>query len=397
MTTVATAGTALLSLSFVFAVTTQEFLGSCIFLFVKHPYDVGDRIEISGTQMLVERISLLYTVFSKTAQNQTTQVPNIVLNNLWIDNVSRSKAMAESIEVDVSYDTSFEDIELLRLEMEKFVRHADNSRDFQPDFSIGVGSVGNLDKLTLQISIQHKSNWHNGIVRATRRSKFMCALALALKKVPIYGPGGGGEALGGPTNPSYSVAVTDQWAEKSRDDATKVKEAARLVPTNTSQTQEEAQELEQQAASELNTRALAVETTGLWDLRDDRSFATSREHSLDVQRSKDVESVRHDLLKKESQRGRRKAGEGLSALSPTDSSTQGHNSHSPRLETFDEEAQTGFSSRFYSVNRGNRSSAAAPVPEEDEQGLYPVATASSRQGTYQSHQGPHGPAPAYRQ
>lgn len=35
VTTLATAGTALLSLSFVFSITAQEFLGSCIFLFVK--------------------------------------------------------------------------------------------------------------------------------------------------------------------------------------------------------------------------------------------------------------------------------------------------------------------------------------------------------------------------
>jgi small-conductance mechanosensitive channel len=74
LTTIATAGTALLSLSFVFAVTTQEFLGSCIFLFVKHPYDVGDRIEIQGTQMLVDRISLLYTVFTRTDRMQVSQV-----------------------------------------------------------------------------------------------------------------------------------------------------------------------------------------------------------------------------------------------------------------------------------------------------------------------------------
>lgn len=38
VTTLATAGTALLSLSFVFSVTCQEVLGSCIFLFVKHSY-----------------------------------------------------------------------------------------------------------------------------------------------------------------------------------------------------------------------------------------------------------------------------------------------------------------------------------------------------------------------
>lgn len=80
ITTLATAGTALLSLSFVFAVTTQEFLGSCIFLFVKHPYDVGDRVDIVGPekeQLIVERISLLYTVFTRIDKMQVVQVCDV--------------------------------------------------------------------------------------------------------------------------------------------------------------------------------------------------------------------------------------------------------------------------------------------------------------------------------
>lgn len=76
--TLATAGTALLSMSFVFAVTTQEFLGSCIFLFVKHPYDVADRVDVAngGEKMylVVEKISLLYTVFTRIDKMQTVQV-----------------------------------------------------------------------------------------------------------------------------------------------------------------------------------------------------------------------------------------------------------------------------------------------------------------------------------
>ncbi|TQS32788.1 hypothetical protein Golomagni_06887, partial [Golovinomyces magnicellulatus] len=208
---IASAGTALLSLSFVFAVTTQEFLGSCIFLFVKHPYDVGDRVDITEKQMVVDRISLLYSVFTRLDTMQVVQIPNIQLNNLWIDNISRSKAMLECINLDVSFDTSFEDIELLRLEMERFVRSPDNSRDFMPDFHISVSSVNSLDMMSLCITIKHKSNWHNDGVRATRRSKFMCALAVALKKIPIYGPGGGSDALGGPANPTYSVSVTDAF------------------------------------------------------------------------------------------------------------------------------------------------------------------------------------------
>lgn len=355
VTVVGTAGTALLSLSFVFAVTTQEFLGSCIFLFVKHPFDVGDRVDINGSQMVVERISLLYSVFKRLDKSQVTQVPNIQLNNLWIDNISRSKAMTECIEVNVSFDTSFEDVELLRLEMEKFVRHPDNSRDFQPDFSIGIGGVGNLDKMLLYVSIKHKSNWHNDSVRATRRSKFMCALAVAMKKVPIYAPGGGNEPLGGPGNPSYSVAVSDDFAAAGRDKAAHNKDAARMVPANPAQTEKEAAAAEQVAISELNTMPLALDTTtSMWDSRDDATVSAVDESVGDDQRrSREIEAIRSELHKKESQRGRRKAGEGLTGaatgLTPTDSQFPPHQ-RSPRLETFDEEATTDMPSTFYGRN-----------------------------------------------
>ncbi|KAK5998079.1 Mechanosensitive ion channel protein Msy2 [Cladobotryum mycophilum] len=377
LTTVATAGTALLSLSFVFAVTTQEFLGSCIFLFVKHPYDVGDRIEVTGLQMVVERISLLYTVFTRSDKGQIVQVPNIVLNNLWIDNVTRSKAMSESFQIDVSYDTSFEDIELLRMEMENFVRSSDNSRDFQPEFNIGVGGVGNLDKLVLNLSIKHKSNWHNDRVRSTRRSKFMCALTVALKKVPIYAPGGGSETLGGPNNPTYSVAVSNDWALSSRDDAAKAKESKRLVPTH--KNADDVFQSEKTAISELNSRNLIIDTTGPWDMRDDRSVVSSQDLSNDGGRSRDIESVRNELYKRESQRGRRRAGEGLSGLTPTDSASAGyHQGLSPRLPTFDEEARTDMPSvlgrsQEGSVHRNSDYRArATSVGEDDADTLHPM-------------------------
>jgi hypothetical protein len=196
--------------------------------------------------------------------------------------------------------------------------------------------------------MKHKSNWHDDVVRATRRSKFMCALALALKRIPIYGPGGGGEVLGGPTNPAYSVAVSDEVAAASRAEAAKAKEDARMIPTNPDQTAKEAAEAEQQAISELNTRALAIDTAAsVWEARDDRTIS-SRDNNTNVpddsRRSREIESIRSELAKKESQRGRRKAGEGLGALSPTDSNQLGgvsSNARSPRLETFDEEANTG--------------------------------------------------------
>ncbi|KXJ96550.1 Mechanosensitive ion channel-domain-containing protein [Microdochium bolleyi] len=341
LTTVATAGTALLSLSFVFAVTTQEFLGSCIFLFVKHPYDVGDRVDITGSeklQLTVERISLLYTVFNRIDKMQVVQVPNIVLNNLWIENVSRSKAMKETFDLNVSYDTTFEDIELLKKEMEKFVRDPDNSRDFQSDIYISCAGVGDLDKLQLKVTILHKSNWHNDSVRSTRRAKFMTALVLALKRVPIYAPGGGGEALGGPTNPAYSVTVSDRDAEIARDKAAREKEALRLVPTQPTAGGESA---EYKAAEALNARDPAAAASEDWGFnRDDRTLRESQEEAVERRRSHDIENMRLDLKKTTSTRsGRRKAGDTIP--SPQLGSAGPNFSITQHMAPFDEEAQMG--------------------------------------------------------
>ncbi|RYP71991.1 hypothetical protein DL771_004460 [Monosporascus sp. 5C6A] len=355
ITTLATAGTALLSLSFVFAVTTQEFLGSCIFLFVKHPYDVGDRVDIAGgssEQLLVEKISLLYTVFIRIDKLQTVQVPNIVLSNCWIENVTRSQAMKEIIQVNVSYDTSFEDIELLRQEMEDFVRHPDNARDFLPDLVISVEGVGDLDKLNLQIAIKHKSNWHNDAVRASRRNRFMCALTLALKRVPIYPPGGGGEALGGPTNPSYSVSISDEIAAAARDKAAEDREAKRMVPSKPAHNNTKASiadDDQMRAAQEFS----AVSPVALADefvyKRDDNTLRERRSgrRSNDLHRSDDM-SNRLSLTKSQSVRGHRRAGDTV-PQSPVGGSTAPSHARgntpgvqvTQHLTPFDEEAQIG--------------------------------------------------------
>ncbi|KAJ5673771.1 hypothetical protein N7462_009210 [Penicillium macrosclerotiorum] len=188
-TVIAAGATSLLSLSFVFSTTAQEVLGSCIFLFVKHPFDIGDRIEVNDKAYIVERISLLFSVFRTVNDHRMTQVPNNILNSLWIDNFTRANAMHEQLTVPVSFDTSFAEIQALRNEMEAFVRDKENCRDFQPDIDVEVSGVGDMDKLELRVDIRHKSNWSNETVRAARRSKFMCALVLATRKVPIRAPG----------------------------------------------------------------------------------------------------------------------------------------------------------------------------------------------------------------
>lgn len=57
------AGTFILGLSWLIGGSLQEVLTSIIFLFIKHPFDVGDRIDIEKCGYTVKEISLLTTVF----------------------------------------------------------------------------------------------------------------------------------------------------------------------------------------------------------------------------------------------------------------------------------------------------------------------------------------------
>ena len=180
---------------------------------------------------MVERISLLYSVFKNVKNGKTVQIPNIVLNQLWVDNITRSKAMREQLSVFVSFDTTFDDVTTLKAELLKFVRDKDNSRDFQPDLDIQVVSIAEMNKMELQVQLQYKGNWANETLRSARRSKFMCALVLALRSVPIYAPGGGAAVLGSADAPTYSVALPPGAAQANKDAFAAGKEAKRLVPS----------------------------------------------------------------------------------------------------------------------------------------------------------------------
>ena len=219
-TVIAAGATSLFSLTFIFSTTAQEVLGSCVFLFVKHPFDVGDRVDISGRSFMVERISLLFTIFRCVSDHRITQIPNAILNTLWIDNLTRANAMHEQLTVSVNFGTTLSHVQSLREEMETFVRDKENCRDFQPDIDIEVVGMGDdMDRLQLHVDIRHKSNWSNESVRAARRSKFMCALVLAMRKLQIRGPGDNSAPVPGFEESSSAQSTHTDNSDKRASDS----------------------------------------------------------------------------------------------------------------------------------------------------------------------------------
>lgn len=187
------AGSSILALSWLFSATAQEFLQSIVFVFVKHPFDVGDRVTIYGNtgdmgrgdDYFVKQISLLYTEFKKM-QGHIVQAPNSYLNTLFILNQRRSGALSEAVPVTIKYGTTLEQIEALRQRLVEFVRS--ENREFQNIVLTELREVSENFSVTLNVVFFYKSNWQNEGLRLQRRNKFICMLMVALQEIGIEGP-----------------------------------------------------------------------------------------------------------------------------------------------------------------------------------------------------------------
>ncbi|KAK9385163.1 Mechanosensitive ion channel-domain-containing protein [Lipomyces mesembrius] len=300
-TILATAGTVLLSMSFVFATTAAELLSSCIFLFVKHPYDVGDRVDISGGRYIVDHISLLYTVFREVNNNKNVQVPNSVLNTLWVENVSRSLEMQQVITIQVHFETTMVDIEVLHEELVNFVKC--NSRDYYPEVNIAVSNIPALDRMELTFSVRHKSNMANETLRAQRQNKFMCELIAACKKVPLYPPNVGQPLLGSFGQPTYSVIISDQEAQQRFEKAMKKKDDMKFKP----------QSADAIADTEINVSGASGKSTGV-ELTNSARLSHGPRDSITERPAEIAKS--QDIVRRQPTTGRRKPGVAESTLSP---------------------------------------------------------------------------------
>ncbi|MCJ1402346.1 hypothetical protein MMC11_005566 [Xylographa trunciseda] len=211
-------GFATLGLGFAIGRTVHEFLSGCIFIFFKHAYDLGDRVEIynmaaTATQSaIVLRISVLYTLFTCIEDGTTLQISNDRLALKRIKNITRSGANKERVSVFVDFTTSFTDIQLLKDQLQAFLARADNARDYHPALTLRVAAVHELQKLEIRCAFLHKSNWADENLRAARSSKFICALVAAIRAVPLLGPGRSILPVGDERRPNVTVLLSDDEA-----------------------------------------------------------------------------------------------------------------------------------------------------------------------------------------
>ncbi|RFU81220.1 mechanosensitive ion channel family [Trichoderma arundinaceum] len=189
----ASAGSSILGLAWMLQATAQEFLQSIIFVFIKHPFDVGDRVTIygntgatlTGDDYYVTEISLLYTEFKKM-QGHIVQAPNSLLNTVFILNQRRSNGLSDSIPLEMKFGTPANLIEDLKARMLEFVQN--NKRDYQPSIITEMTGFKEVRSCTMNMVFFHKSSFQNELLRLNRHNKFVTELMYQMVQVGIEAP-----------------------------------------------------------------------------------------------------------------------------------------------------------------------------------------------------------------
>ncbi|XP_030489834.2 mechanosensitive ion channel protein 10 [Cannabis sativa] len=174
--------TQLLAAAFMFKDTCKTIFEALVFIFVMHPFDVGDRCVIDGIPLLVEEMNILNTVFLKL-NNEKVYYPNAVLSTKPISNYYRSSDMGDTVEFSIDFNTPVEKIALLREKIKKYLE--ENPQTWHPIHRVVVLEIENVNKLKMALYPNHTINFQEYGERNRRRSELVMELKRIFEEIHI--------------------------------------------------------------------------------------------------------------------------------------------------------------------------------------------------------------------
>ncbi|KAK1582869.1 hypothetical protein Q3G72_019074 [Acer saccharum] len=173
----------LVVVAFVFGNSCKTVFEAIIFLFVIHPFDVGDRCEIEGVQMVVEEMNILTTVFLRY-DNQKVIYPNSVLATKPISNYYRSPDMGDAVEFCVHISTPAEKIIVMKERIIEYIEEKKKDHWYPAPLFI-FKDVEELHRLRIAIWLTHKMNHQDMGERWVRRAHLVEELVRIFQELDI--------------------------------------------------------------------------------------------------------------------------------------------------------------------------------------------------------------------
>jgi small-conductance mechanosensitive channel len=165
----------------IFGESIKSIFAAIVFLFVTHPYDVGDRVYMDQGNYFVREIGLLSTTFERW-DGFIVYIPNSVLATKAICNVGRTGLQSQRIEITIPAATS--NIILSKLEQRILAFINNENREFAAVRTSSV-EMRDLNQLVLIITLRHRFNFQEGYERLLRNNKFMKFLANTVNELGI--------------------------------------------------------------------------------------------------------------------------------------------------------------------------------------------------------------------
>lgn len=166
----------LLLAAFIFGNTCKNIFESLIFVFIMHPFDIGDRCVVDGVQMIVEEMNILTTIFLRYDKEMIIY-PNSVLATKPISNFFRSPEMGDTVVFAVDVLTPAETIEALKSKIKSYIDR--KPKHWFSDHSLQIMEIENVNSLKLGLFVNHTMNFQDFKEKMTRKSE----LVLELKKI----------------------------------------------------------------------------------------------------------------------------------------------------------------------------------------------------------------------
>ncbi|XP_059453227.1 mechanosensitive ion channel protein 10-like [Corylus avellana] len=168
--------------AFMFGNTCKTIFEAIIFVFVMHPFDVGDRCVIDGVTMMVEEMNILTTVFLKL-DFEKVYYPNSVLATKPISNYYRSPNMGDSVEFSIDFMTPAERIGMLKDKIKKFLEK--NPQHWHANHNLAVKEIENVNKIKMGLFVFHTINFQDVGEKTRRRTELVMEIKRIFEELNI--------------------------------------------------------------------------------------------------------------------------------------------------------------------------------------------------------------------
>nr|KYP45590.1 Uncharacterized protein At5g12080 family [Cajanus cajan] len=152
------------------------------FVFVMHPFAVGDRCVIDGVELLVEEMNILTTVLLKL-NNEKVYYPNSVLATKPISNYYRSSDMGDGVEFSIDFMTPAENIGALKVKLKRYPEK--NPQYWHPNRDLLVKEIEDVNKIKMGVYVTHTMNFQEFGEKGKRRTELMMEIKKIFEELNI--------------------------------------------------------------------------------------------------------------------------------------------------------------------------------------------------------------------